>query len=113
MTTDPSVFFRDMLGQWEKMANSFGGEAMKSEEFARGMHTANAATMTMQAALQQQTERALAAANIPTRTDIDALAARIASVEATLLRIEAKLDGAPPKPKLGPTRGRKPVESKA
>ena len=43
-STDPGAFFRDMLGQWEKMANSFGGDAMKTEEFARGMNAASGAT---------------------------------------------------------------------
>ena len=45
--SDPGAFFRDMLGQWEKMANSFGNDAMKSEEFARGMQGATAASLQM------------------------------------------------------------------
>lgn len=108
-TPDPGAFFRDMLGQWEKTVNSFGGEAMKSEEFSRTMGAATAATMNMQAGVQQMTEKALAAANLPTRTDIDALATRVAGIEASLARIEATLgcavtDAAKPRP----TRGRKP-----
>lgn len=98
-----------MLGQWEKTVNSFGGEAMKSEEFSRTMGAASTATMNMQAGLQQMTEKALAAANLPTRSDFDALAARIAAIEASLARIEDKLGSAVPDPgKPRPTRGRKP-----
>ena len=106
---DPAAFFRDMLGQWEKTVNSFGGEAMKSEEFNRTMGAASAASMNMQAGMQQITEKALAAANLPSRSDIDAIATRIAAIEASLARIEMALGSAvadPAKPR--PTRGRKP-----
>ena len=109
-TPDPSAFFRDMLGQWEKMANSFGGDAVKSEEFTRAMHGASAAAMQAQAQTHEMMAKALAAANLPSRKDVEDLAARLAAVEATLHRIEAKLDGTPaakpdrPKPK----RDRKP-----
>ena len=113
-TPDPAAFFRDMLGQWEKAVNSFGGEAMKSEDFARSMGAATNATMNMQAGLQQVTERALAQANLPSRSDIEALAARTASVEAALARIEATLGSATPDPaKPRPTRGRKPPKAAA
>lgn len=111
MTTppDPSAFFRDMLGQWEKTVNSLGGEAMKSEEFSRGMNAATAATAQMQAGFNQATERALAAANLPSRGDIEALTARVAAIEATLLRIEATLGaGGARASKPRPTRSRKP-----
>jgi Poly(R)-hydroxyalkanoic acid synthase subunit (PHA_synth_III_E) len=115
MTTppDPSAFFRDMLGQWENAVNSFGGEAMKTEEFSRGMNAATAATAQMQASMNQATKHALAAANLPSRSDIEALTARIAAVEATLLRIEAKLVPTAPDPsKPRPTRSRKPPAAK-
>lgn len=111
---DPAAFFREMLGQWEKVANTFGGEAIKSEEFTRAMHGANAASMTAQGAFHQVMERVLAAANLPTKTDFEDLSARVGRIEAALFRIEAKLaDGAgsPPAaddPRPRPTRGRKP-----
>ncbi len=110
--SDPGAFFRDMLGQWEKMANSFGNDAMKREEFTRGMQGATAASLQMQAAFKEQTEKALAAANLPTRSDMEALARRIDGIEASLARIEAALganEGAKASPKKDkPTRGRKP-----
>jgi hypothetical protein len=108
-TPDPAAFFRDMLGQWEKTVNSFGGEAMKSEEFNRTLSAASAATMNMQAGMQQMTEKALAAANLPTRSDFEAMAVRIAAIEASLVRIEAALGtAAANQAKPRPTRGRKP-----
>ena len=106
--SDPGAFFRDMLGQWEKMANSLGTDAMKREEFARGMQGATAASLQMQAAYKEQMEKALSAANLPTRTDIEALARRVDGIEATLARIEAALGAKPPAKKDKPTRGRKP-----
>lgn len=91
--SNPADFFRDMLGQWEKMANSLGSEAMKSEGFARGMQGASGAGLAMQGAWREQMDKALAAANMPTRADIDALAARLYAIEATLARIDARLGG--------------------
>ena len=99
-----------MLGEWEKMANSFGGEAMKSEEWARAMHGASAATTNMQATLKGVMERALAAANMPSRTELEDVSARLARIEASLFRIESTLTqakpAAPTRPK--PARTRKP-----
>lgn len=105
---DPAGFFRDMVGEWEKLANSLGNEAMKREEFARGMQGASAASLAVQASLKDANAKALAAANLPTRDDIEALGQRLASVEAALLRIEARLPGgAPPiAPKPAPRRTR-------
>ncbi|MBN8841228.1 MAG: hypothetical protein J0I25_13635 [Sphingomonadales bacterium] len=112
MTTnpsDPAAFFRDMLGHWEKAVNNFGGDALKSEEFVRGMSAATAASANMQANTHQMMERALAAANLPSRADLDDLARRVAGIEATLARIEAKLGSGGPDPaKPRPSRSRKP-----
>ena len=106
--TDPSALFRQMLGQWEQMANNFGGDALKSDQFTRAMHGASAATMQAQEAVKATMERALAAANMPSREEVSDISARLARVEASLERIEAALAalaGAPaprhdrPKPK--------------
>jgi hypothetical protein len=110
-TQDPAAFFREMLGEWEKMANSVGGQMLKSDQWSQTMHGANAATMNAQTALKQVMERGLAAAHMPSRGEIEDLSARIGRIEASLLRIEALLTGdnpvaGPAKPK--PTRGRQP-----
>lgn len=110
MASDPSAFFRDMLGQWEKMANSFGGDTLKSEEFTRSLHGANTAAMTMQAAMSEAMDKALASTNLPSRTDIADLSARVGRIEASLTRIETMLaasTGTAPTP-TGPKRTRKP-----
>jgi len=106
---DPAAFFREMLGHWEKAANSFGADALKSEEFVRSMGAATSATANIQAGTHQMMERALAAANLPSRADFDDLARRIAGIEAALARIEAKIGSAGPDPaKPRPRRNRKP-----
>ena len=110
-TPDPAAFFRTMLGEWEKLANNVGSGMLKTDEFARTMHGANAATMNAQAAMTGMMERGLAAANMPSRGEIEDLSARIGRIEAALERIEALLvDGKSPKKpsKPKPTRGRKP-----
>lgn len=108
--TDPAAFFREMLGQWEKVANGLGSDAMKTEEFARGMQGASAAGMTVQAAYKDMVEKALGASNMPTRADVEAIATRMTAIEASLARIEAILgtNAAPSGDKKKPTRGRKP-----
>ena len=115
-TSDPAAFLRTMLGEWEKMANSLGGDALKSDDWSRTMHTAQGATLNAQAAFKQVMARALAAADMPSRTEFEDLSARIGGIEAALFRIEALLrEGAPPavpeRPK--PPRTRKPPESAA
>lgn len=114
MTSDPSAFLRDMLGQWERMANSFGGDTLKSEEFTRSLHGVNAAAMAMQATMAQAMDKALASTNLPSRNDIADLSARVGRVEASLARIEAMLAApvaphdAPAPAAVGPRRTRKP-----
>ena len=78
--SDPGKFFRDMLGQWETVTNQLGGELMKSGEFARALQGANSASMKAQSAMNQVMERALAAANLPSRADIEDLSARLRGV---------------------------------
>lgn len=112
-TQDPAALFRAMLGEWEKMANSLGGEVLKSDDWARSMHQAQGATLNARAAYKGMMDRALAASNMPSRTEVEDLSARIGGIEASLQRIEALLqEGRPPaasaRPK--PPRTRKPPE---
>ncbi|MBN8806627.1 MAG: hypothetical protein J0I47_00090 [Sphingomonas sp.] len=111
--TDPAALFREMLGEWEKMANTVGGGFARSDEFARAMHGATAAQLNSQEAVGAMMTRALAAANMPSRAEIEDLSARLARIEAQLARIEERLGGSPPRadrPK--PKRTRKPPSEK-
>ena len=108
---DPTAFFRTMLGEWEKMANSLGAGALKSDEWSRSMNQASGAALSAQAAMKGMTERALAAANLPSRSEFEDLSARIGRIEESLERIEAAVGARSVSTAPRPTRGRKPPAS--
>jgi hypothetical protein len=114
---DPGAFFREMLGQWEGVANQFGAELMKSGEFARTMQGAAGAGMKAQAAAKEAISRALAAANMPSREDMIDMTARMRGIEARLDRIETLLEkiAGPAAPKASdrpkPKRTKKPPKA--
>lgn len=89
--TDPGAFFREMLGQWEGIANQFGAELMKSGEFARTVQGATSAGLRAKDAAREAMSRALEAANMPSRDDMIDMTARMRGVEARLERIETLL----------------------
>lgn len=115
-TPDPASLFREMLGQWEAMANEFGTNMLKSGEFTRVMHGAQTANMKLKEARTDLMERALDAANMPSKAEVADLSARLGRIELTVERIEAMLVAqlggpvaaapAPPRPK--PARTKKP-----
>ncbi|WP_219893178.1 poly(R)-hydroxyalkanoic acid synthase subunit PhaE [Aquisediminimonas profunda] len=104
-TSDPFSMFRDMVNQWEKAANEYGGKIASTSEFAQGMQGVTAISLQVQQAVQEAMTKVLAAANIPSRDDIATLSARVAAVEAQLSRVVAALGAttassdAKPKPK--------------
>lgn len=108
MATDPSAFFRTMLGEWEKLANSAGGDFLKTDVWSQAMNGAQNAGLEAQAAMKAASDRALAAANMPSRTEFADLSARIGRMEAALERIEQHLGSAPVSTRPRPGRGRRP-----
>jgi hypothetical protein len=88
---DPGSFFREMLGQWEGVANQLGSELMKSGEFARTVHGATSASLKAQELAKDAMGRALSAANMPSREDIVAVGERMSAMEERLSRIESLL----------------------
>ncbi len=102
--TDPFSMFRDMVSQWEKAANDYGGKIAGSSEFARSMQGATAFSMQIQQAVHEGMTKVLAATNIPSREDLAALGERVGNIEAQLSRIESalgasKTPSSSPKPK--------------
>ena len=89
---DPMAMFRDAVTQWEKMANDFGGQFLNRPETAQAMHNATGMALKAQQGAHEAMAKLLAAANMPSKADVAALAERIAGVEASLARIEAALD---------------------
>ena len=110
MATDPAALFRTMVAEWEKIANSAGGDLLKTGEWSRAMNGASKIAMEAQAAVKDASDRTLAAANLVSRTDFVDLSARIGRIEATLERIEAHLTGValPAPERAKPSRGRQP-----
>jgi hypothetical protein len=108
--TDPMALFRDAVTNWEKMANEWGGQFMGRPETAQAMHQATGLALKAQQGAHDAMAKLLAAANMPSKGDVEALGVRIAAVEATLARIEALLSGtgsaaSAPKPKRTRTPG--------
>lgn len=107
--TDPMGFFRDMLSQWEQMGNQVGAKMMESKEFAQIMHQGTAASLQAQNAMQEGMAKALAAANMPSKADIDALGERLLAVERQLAQIAQALGNTgTPATAPKPSRNRKP-----
>lgn len=109
---DPMAMFRDAVTNWEKMANEWGGQFMGRPETAQAMHQATGLALKAQQGAHEAMAKLLSAANMPSKGDIEALGTRIAAVEATLARIEARLNSgaastspAAPKPKRTRTPG--------
>ena len=85
--------FRQMVTQWETMANEFGGKISQSSEFTQGMQGITAASLQIQQATGEAMTKVLAAATLPSRAEIIALGERMGAIEGQLHRIEAALGG--------------------
>lgn len=90
---DPAAMFRMILGQWEAMSNASGDAAKDGVPGGSGVGAGAAAAQMMG---KQMLDRAMAAANIPSRTELEELTARLGRVEAALFRIEARLSEGTP-----------------
>jgi len=104
---DPLGLARQWMAQWEKLANEHGTELLARPEAVQAMQAMTSAAVKVQAASNEATGRMLAAANLPSRADIDALGQRLASIEAALGRIEDRLrsgDATPSRPAVRRTR---------
>ena len=107
---DPMAMMRSALDQWEKLANECGAQFLQRPETTKAMQSMTAGYLQMQKATQDAMGKALAAANLPSRTDIEALSARLGVIEASLARIEAGKSAPPMSPSPPPPpRTRKPA----
>lgn len=110
---DPMTMFRDVVNQWEKLANDYGSQILARPEAAQAMHSVTSAGLQVQNAVQDAMAKVLTAANMPSKAEIETLGQRLTAVEASLIRIEAMLSGAAdasPRPaRPAPTRTRKPA----
>jgi hypothetical protein len=96
MTTspsDPMSFFREFVTQWETLANDVGSKILGSSEAAQIMHGGNAMSLKAQQIGHEAMAKGLAAANMPSKADVEALGERLFAIEMQLGRIEALLSG--------------------
>ena len=108
-SVDPTAMMRSALDQWEKLANEYGAQFLQRPETTKAMQSMTAGYLQMQKTTQDAMGKALAAANLPSRTDIEALSARLGAIETSLARIEAGKSAPPMSASLPRTpRTRKP-----
>ena len=89
---DPLAPWRDLLSQWEQSVNALANRTMGSDEYSSSMNGAMGATLKMQETMRQFMTAYLATANVPSRTEVLAIAERIGGVEARLDRIAVLLE---------------------
>ena len=107
---DPMSMMRSALDHWEKLANEYGAQFLQRPETSEAMQKMTAGYLQVQKMTQDAMGKSLAAANLPSRMDIEAISARLGAIEASLVRLEAASGtvqpGAASRP--GPPRTRKP-----
>ena len=106
---DPFDLARTWMAQWEKLVNEHGTELLAKPEAARAMQALSGAAVQIKAVSDEASGKLLAAANLPSRADFEALGARLGAIEASLARIEQALrevapDRVPKRPPVARTR---------
>ncbi len=89
---DPAALWREMVGQWEKAANTLATGYMATNEFSREANRAMSASRHIQKGMQEVMGRYLDALNLPTKTDIDGLGERLHAIEDELSRVTAAIE---------------------
>jgi hypothetical protein len=89
---DPLAPWRDLVSQWEKNVNALANKTMASDEYSQSMHGAMSTTLKLQEAMRDAMAAYLANANLPSRTEVLAIAERLGGVEARLDRMTALLE---------------------
>ena len=91
---DPVAAWRDWMNQSERQWNAFLNEAMATDEFSRSMGRGMDMFLNAQGQMNEALGRIFTSMNIPTRTDVMAIADRLAAIEERLLSIEMQLNAA-------------------
>jgi hypothetical protein len=82
-----------MLSLWETNVNELANRSMASEEFSQAMHKATGATHGAREAFETGMRRYLAAINLPSRQEIEAIGERLHAIEAQLHRLTQLIEG--------------------
>lgn len=92
---DPLAMMRSAMDQWEKLANEYGAQFLERPETSQAMHRMTSGVLQFHKMTQEAIGKALAAANVPSRKDIEALSARLGAIESSLARLEAGMGSSP------------------
>jgi hypothetical protein len=111
---DPLATWRDLLSQWEQGMNTIANRAMGSDEYSSSMNGAMGATLKLQETMRQYMAVQLANANLPSRSEVQAIAERVGGLEARLDRITALLEriAASPRSADAPPRAEEPARAR-
>lgn len=90
---DPLTLWRDWAQQAEEQWNQALNQIMGTEAFAATMGRSMEVMLSMQSRLAQQFEATLKAWNLPTRSDLVAIAERLTEVEERLDRLVDLVEG--------------------
>jgi hypothetical protein len=83
--------WRSWLTETERQLNSFFGEALGTEQFARASGNFVDAYAIVQRGLNQRMERYLNTFNLPTHSDVVELAERMNSIEERISSLESAI----------------------
>lgn len=105
--------WRDLLRQWEDAGNSLGTDAMKSPEFSKFMNQATSSSTVLQRVFADLSAKYLAALNLPTKSDITAIAERLHAIEKRIEEMQLTMAkdqslGPTSRSFVKPTRNRQP-----
>ena len=89
---DPLAPWRDLVAQWEKNVNALANRTMATDEYSSSMHNAMGLSLKLQETMRDVMAAYLANANLPSRSEVQAIAERIGGVEARLDRMNALLE---------------------
>ncbi len=115
---DVAEMWRSWLTETERQLNSFFGEALGTEQFARASGNFVDGYAVVQRSLNQGMERYLNTFNLPTHSDVVELGERLHAIEDRITSLEGAIrtlaeksgvDTASNVTKLRPKRTRKPV----
>lgn len=115
MTEDPvstaSRLVRDGLAKLEKFGNDQSRALLRKPKTIQTVQGVVAAGLALQQARLDAIAKVLAANEMPSRSELMAVAERIGAMEASLARIETALatSPSPPRPQTRPSRARKPA----
>ncbi|WP_239806200.1 poly(R)-hydroxyalkanoic acid synthase subunit PhaE [Croceicoccus hydrothermalis] len=108
----PTVLWQEFVAAWEQEMNDWSTRVTQSEQFSAAMGPATKYSVVAQKAMTEQMEKMLQSMNLPTRSQMQELAERMASLEDGLerLRIAVERDETPAKSiaRNEPRRTRKP-----